>query len=439
VNFMTRPSAPVAEIATLAARRPVGYSLEAPFYTSPEVYDLDLDAIFGRHWLFVASEAELAEPGDYVTVQIGTSSIIIVRDDDETVRALHNVCRHRGARIVEERCGAVGNLVCPYHQWTYRTDGSLIYAESQPPDFDRERFGLKPVHVRTVAGLVFVCLADEPPTDFDEVAAVVEPYLAPYRLQEAKVAHQTDLMEEGNWKMVMENNRECHHCDASHPELLTAYFPFHRYSEDDVTPRMRPAFERYQAASAHLDNVCTISKVPRDTHRELDSRPSGYMIMRLPLDGDGASFGHDGAQVCRKLMGDVTEPRFGDLSLHMQPNSWFHLLSDHAVVFSALPVAPGRTLVRTTWLVHADAVEGVDYDVDTLTAVWRATNDQDRDLVQKAQRGVSDPSYEPGPYGLVEDDVEAFISWYVMRVREHLTPHHEHVEQLRHLTPASTR
>jgi Rieske 2Fe-2S family protein len=118
---LTGPSASVAEIAALAARRPEGYSLEAPFYTSQEVYDLDMDAIFGRHWLFVATEAELAEPGDYVTVQIGTSSIIIVRDDDESVRALHNVCRHRGARILEERCGAVGNLVCPYHQWTYRT------------------------------------------------------------------------------------------------------------------------------------------------------------------------------------------------------------------------------------------------------------------------------------------------------------------------------
>jgi glycine betaine monooxygenase A len=439
VNFLTGPSASVAEIAPLVERRSVGYSLEAPFYTSQEVYDLDMDAIFAGHWLFCATEAELAEPGDYVTVEIGTSSIIVVRDDDETVRALHNVCRHRGARILEEPCGAVGNLVCPYHQWTYRTDGSLIFAESQPPDFDRARFGLKPVHVRTTAGLIFVCLADKPPADFDEVAAVIEPYLAPYQLQDAKVAHQIDLMEEGNWKLVMENNRECQHCDAAHPELITAYFPFHRYSEEDVTPRMRPAFERYQAASAHLDNVCTMSKVPLETHRELDSRPTGYMIMRLPLDGDGASFGPDGAQVCRKLMGDVNDARFGDLSLHLQPNSWFHLLSDHAVVFSALPVAPGKTLVRTTWLVHADAVEGVDYDVDSLTQVWQATNNQDRELVEKAQRGVTDPSYEPGPYGLVEDDVEAFINWYVRRVSEYLTPHHEHVEQLGRLNPAASQ
>jgi Rieske 2Fe-2S family protein len=109
--------------------------------------------------------------------------------------------------------------------------------------------------------------------------------------------------------------------------------------------------------------------------------------------------------------------------VHLQPNSWFHILSDHAVVFSVLPIAPGRTLVRSTWLVHADAVEGVDYDVESLTSVWRATNDQDRTLVEKAQRGAADPAYEPGPYSMVEDDVEAFINWYVQRTREHLTPH----------------
>ena len=87
------------------------------------------------------------------------------------------MCRHRGSRLLEEPCGSVGNLVCPYHQWTYRTDGSLIYAEGQSPSFDKTQFGLKQVHVRTVAGLIFVCLAEEPPADFDEVAAVLEPYL----------------------------------------------------------------------------------------------------------------------------------------------------------------------------------------------------------------------------------------------------------------------
>src|SRR5689334_6622897 len=75
---------------SLLGRRTEGYSLEAPFYTGQEVYDLDMEAIWTKHWLFVAAEAELPEPGDYVTVNVGRTSVIIVRDDDEQVQAFHN-------------------------------------------------------------------------------------------------------------------------------------------------------------------------------------------------------------------------------------------------------------------------------------------------------------------------------------------------------------
>ena len=83
-----------------------------------------------------------------------------------------------------------------------------------------------------------------------------------------------------------------------------------------------------------------------------------------------------------------------------------------------LPAAPDRTLLRTNWLVHADAVEGEDYDVEALTKVWRATNEQDAVLVARAQRGVADPAYEPGPYAPNEGQVEAFVNWHIVRLRE---------------------
>ncbi|MFI7067982.1 aromatic ring-hydroxylating dioxygenase subunit alpha [Kribbella sp. NPDC050124] len=410
----------LSDIESLVKGRAVGYSLDAPFYTSREIFDLDVAAIFAKHWLFCATEAEIPEPGDFVTVDIGPFSVIVVRDDDN-LRAWHNVCRHRGSKILDAPCGAVGNLVCPYHQWTYRTDGSLIFAESQPPTFDQGRFGLKPVNVRSVSGLVFLCLSDEPPADLDEVAGVLEPYLTRYGLRSTKVGFQQDLVVEGNWKLVLENNRECQHCDASNPELVSAYFPLFGYSEDDVPPRLRPVFERYQAAATELWTVCAATRFPRDERRELDTRVTGFQVSHLPLDGAGASFGPGGESVCKQLMGSIAEPRFGDLSVHMQPNSWFHFLSDHAVVFRALPLGPDRTLVRTTWLVHSDAVEGLDYDVESLTTVWRATNNEDRSLIAKAQDGITSPGYEPGPYSLVEDDVEAFVNWYIGRLHEHIS------------------
>ena len=410
---------PQGDLAALVDRREAGFSLEAPFYSSQEVFDLDMAAIWTKHWLFVAAAAEVPEPGDFVTVDVGPSSVIIVRDDDEEVRAFHNVCRHRGSRILDDPCGSVGNLVCPYHHWTYDVGGRLLHAENQPATFDRSRFGLKPVHVRNVGGLVFICLAAEPPADFDDVAARIEPYLAPYQLGRTKVAHQVDLIEQGNWKLVMENNRECYHCDG-HPELLTAYFPLHGYTAEDVPPRLRRVWDRFEKATAALAASCVRQNFPVEGMRELDDRPTGFMISHAPLDGAGKSYTAGGEAVCGKRLGVIADDAFGDFHLHLQPNSWFHMLSDNAVVFTVLPLGPDRTFLRTTWLVHEDAEEGVDYDVPTLTHVWNATNTQDSAYVERAQRGVEDPGYEPGPYSEVEGDVDGFVTWYINRVRAHL-------------------
>ena len=399
----------------LLARHRPGHSLEAPFYSDPQIFDLDLRGIFEAHWLFVAAEAEIPEPGDYVTVELGRYSVIVMRDDDEDVRAFHNVCRHRGSRLLDDPCGSVGNLVCPYHHWTYGTDGRLLHADNQPPTLDRSGLSLRPVHVRAVAGLVFICLAPEPPTDFDAVMDRVRPYLAPYELTHTKVAHQVDIVEEGNWKLVMENNRECYHCDG-HPELLTAYFPLHGYTEEDCPPRLRPAWARYAQARAELAASCRRQGFPREKMRELEDRPTGFMLDHAPLDGAGASYSAGGEVVVRRRLGAIDDDRFGDLHLHLQPNSWFHFLSDHAVVFSVLPIDATHSRLRTTWLVHEDAVEGVDYDLPSLTHVWNATNSQDSVFVARTQRGVMDPAYVPGPYSEVEGDVEAFVGWYVKRL-----------------------
>jgi Rieske 2Fe-2S family protein len=203
--------------------------------------------------------------------------------------------------------------------------------------------------------------------------------------------------------------------------LISAYFPLHGYTAEDVPPRLRRVWERFEKATADLQAACVRQNFPLDGIRELDTRPTGFLIGHAPLDGAGKSYTAGGEAVCRKRLGSIADDRFGDLHLHLQPNSWFHMLSDHAVVFTALPLAPDKTLVRSTWLVHADAVEDVDYDVPTLTHVWSATNAQDSAFVARTQRGVQDPGYQPGPYSKVEGDVDAFVNWYISRVSAHLS------------------
>jgi Rieske 2Fe-2S family protein len=401
--------------AELLARRKRGYSLEAPFYRDVELFELDIAAIFARHWIHVGVAPEVPNAGDFITVEIGDYSVIVARGDDMVIRAFHNVCRHRGARILGERSGSLRKFVCRYHHWTYELTGSLFHAEHIAADVDRSCLGLKRVHVRDLCGLLFICLADEPPADFEDMRRIVEPYLAPHRLDACKIAHRIDLVEEGNWKSVMENNRECYHC-SGHPELLRTFFQFFGHSESDVKPRQLAYYERYRRMQAELVATWDSLGLPWKAVELLDDRATAFRVERLALDNRGESYTLDTAVASKRLVGGFAVPRLGALSLHTQPNSWNHFLSDHAVIFSMWPIAPERTLVRTTWLVDKDAIEGRDYDLENLTHVWRKTNEQDARFVGSVQAGVRSPAYEPGPYSPNENQLERFLDWYIDRL-----------------------
>jgi Rieske 2Fe-2S family protein len=409
-----------AALRHLIANRRPGFMLDAPFYTDDAVFKADLELIFEKHWIFVGVEPEIAEPGDVMTVRIGGNSILICRDDDGEIQAMHNVCRHRGAKLVSEEKACVGRLVCPYHAWTYGLDGKLLHAEHMPADFDVTAHGLKKVHVRSLEGLIFVCLAAEPPADFDEMARIAGPYIAPHDLRNCKVAHQTDLIEDGNWKLTVENNRECYHCALNHPELTASIFEFgfgfDAAEQDEGRVALR---ERYDTMVADLTADWNRTGFPADEIQHLEDMVSAFRIGRMPMDGAGESQTIDTKVACRKLLGHIKEKRLGDLSFHTAPNSWHHFMSDHVVTFSSLPISPGKTLVRTTWLVHKDAVEGQDYDLENLTLVWRETNAQDAKLVGLAQAGAADRGYMPGPYSAqTEGQVESFVAWYIQRLSD---------------------
>lgn len=412
------PIAEVPNLASLLAGRVPGRSLPAPFYRSEEVFRADLELVFGRHWIYVGVEPDVPEPGDVMRVDIGDASVLVVRDDDMAVRAFHNVCRHRGARLVTDEKTSVGNLVCGYHSWTYDLSGALIFADHMGPAFDKSCHGLKPVHVRSLAGLLFVCLAETPPADFDAMAAEMTPYLAPHGIADAKVIHQSDIIEHGNWKLTMENNRECYHCGANHPELTVPLFAYgFGFAPETLDEVEREQADRYagmvRERHAHWEGC----GLPSREVEHLADRVTGFRTERLPIDQHGESQTFDTRAACRKLLGTINDPRSGGLSFWTQPNSWHHFMADHIVTFAVFPLAPDRTLLRTKWLVHKDAREGEDYDLDNVIGVWMATNRQDSDLVGLSHQGVTSPAYQPGPYSpFTEGLVEKFCDWYVGRM-----------------------
>jgi len=409
------------DINALIASRIPGHSLDRAFYTSDTVFQTDLDIIFGQHWIYVGVEPDVPEPGDVVTVDIGHHAILIVRHDDMSVRAYHNVCRHRGARLIAGPTASVGNIVCRYHQWTYNLDGALIFAEHMNPDFDRTCHGLKPVHLQSLAGLLFICLSETPPADFDDMADALTPYIEPHDPRATKIAAQIDLIEEGNWKVTMENNRECYHCAVSHPELTVSLFEHgFGFAPDPGNAAKQDAACRYDALSARMKADWEQQGFPSSEIEHLADRATGFRTERLPLDGTGESQTLDTRAACRKLLGTLKNPVLGGLSMWTQPNSWHHFMADHIVTFAVFPLSAERTLLRTKWLVHKDAREGEDYTVEKLTAVWRATNAQDGALVALQQSGARTTGYQPGPYSpFTEGLVDKFTSWYINRLRAH--------------------
>jgi Rieske 2Fe-2S family protein len=404
------------EIAALVAARKPGFSLPADFYARESVYRGDLEQIWRRGWLFVGHTCEIRSPGDYLTFSVGDDSLIVVRDDNGQVHALWNVCRHRGTQLCAEPQGRVGRLVCPYHQWTYARDGSLVSCRGMQEDIDKAQLGLLRAHVRQLEGLVYVSLADEPP-DFSEAAATIGPLARPQGLERAKVAKSVDYQVAANWKIVWENNRECYHCNVNHPQYIKANFD--HYNADDTSERIQTRIGQAVARSkqkwAAAGLAVSHRRAGMTSFPELGAN-GWFSANRTPLVEGYVSETMDGRQVA-PLMGDYRDADVGTLRIRTLPNMWLHASCDHAVSTRLLPAGPNRTQVRVVWLVHQDSVEGRDYRLEDILPFWQLTSEQDWALCELVQQGVQSTGYVPGPFSTYKEyNVDAFVRWYLHQI-----------------------
>ena len=396
------PHAQSKLLQQLAQRKPK-WSLPQALYMDEDIFNADLENMFYSEWLFIGHDCEIPEIGDYFLYEIGNHDIIILRDSNNQIKAFQNTCRHRGSRLCKEQKGQKSQLVCPYHQWTYDLSGRLKYAKDMGKDFNPNDHNLHSVNCETLQGTIYICLNSDAP-DFSLFKKTIEPYLAPHNLTNAKVVHESNIVEAGNWKLVLENNRECYHCAGSHPELCRTYSddPSITGIPDELDPTS-------QVVQEHWDK-CKALNIPAEFHLSDDGQ---YRITRMPLHNQAESFTMLGKVASNKPMVESTDKALGTLLFFHYPNTWNHFLSDHTISFRVTPISANKTMVTTKWLVHKDAVEGKDYDLDTLTAVWKATNQQDLELVEENHRGIRSPNYKPGPYSeLHEDGVIQFVDWY---------------------------
>ena len=197
-------------------------------YFSQELFDLECETLFKTHWQFVCHVNEAADIGAYVTFDVAGERALVIRGHDGILRGFHNLCRHRGSRIVPEARGVCNKaMVCPYHGWAYNLDGGLrgIANRDTFPPMQAEKWGLKPLEMEIWNGLVFIRFQTGPQPAVAEILARFDDEIAPYDLANM-VPTDSNSMDDllaVNWKSVRDVDNEGYHVRQAHPGLHQLY------------------------------------------------------------------------------------------------------------------------------------------------------------------------------------------------------------------------
>jgi len=326
--------------------------------------------LFGRAWTGVALADELSRPGRLLVRSVAGKSVLLTRSGSQ-LRGFMNTCRHRGTELAEADCDIGGIIRCPYHRWSYSTDGRLVAAplfEASPPsDFDPADWRLVPVRVDTWGPIVFVCLDEETPP-LDVWLGDLPERLAGYRLEGWQLADldgATAKFDVGaNWKLLVENFAEYYHLPWVHPKLAKV-------------SRVKDHY-RYQGPGMYCGQTTT--PVSSDQHEDWAVLP--------PATGLGAS--------------DAASGRF----VAVFPNVLLAVLPNHVFLVLLEPLSVGRTIEHCTFLFPPGAAPSPEDEegrqrlaeaFETTRRFWIDVNDEDIDICERVQRGVSRAGAPPGP------------------------------------------
>ena len=285
------------------------YTIPARYYTDPDIYEREKQAIFARTWHYIGHESHVRDSGDYLTLQIADESVFVMRGDDGRLRGFFNVCRHRAHRLLNG-AGNAATIVCPYHAWSYHCDGRLRHARfaDRMEGFDPDEFRLPQVRVESLRGLLFVNL-DAQAQPLAQIAggmaadlSVHVPRLADLQPVESFAFDAGGGGWKANWKVVVDNYVECYHCAKAHPALadlmvMNSYrHEVHEHWARQLSPRVRSDNSAYRvevsddvqvAAYWYLWPTTSIWLVPRSGQpvraRDDAGRPRDDRLLRAPL------------------------------------------------------------------------------------------------------------------------------------------------------------
>ena len=210
-------------------------TLPSRYFFDPKIFEKEIDTIFYPSWHFVCHESEISNSGDFVKFDILKESVLVIRAKDGSVNAMHNVCKHRGTQLIQDRRGNIKDMItCPYHAWSYHLNGKLRHAPRSETmkNFSKADWGLKKVCIEKFAGFYFINLdPNASPLSEDLVGAyeTMSPYFPD--LSEIKFIEEVDMIVEANWKVIVDNAIEGYHFKLSgpHHKDLAALIDFDKY------------------------------------------------------------------------------------------------------------------------------------------------------------------------------------------------------------------
>jgi len=357
----------------IAASAPINRARAMPagFYTTPEIFSLERERIFLKYWFFLCREEQVAAPGDYRAFDTPGGPIFVVRGKDNSLRCFANYCRHRGSILVEGEGNCGGRIICPYHAWSYFSDGRLYGCPDMQDaeGFDRVENGLVPLRLESWNGFLFANFAQDAPPLLDHLGDLPE-RMASHKLDRMRCTWKIELKADCNWKLILENAMETYHTGIVHKNTVGA--------------------QQSRTLPTRGNWIC-IQVISNRSIATLPGAPPPFP----PIDG---------------LDEDAQQ---GTYFTVIHPTCQFAVAQDSMWWLNVRPIAYDRSVVEIGGCFPEDRLARDDFDEKAAAYYerWERVGREDIGILEKQQKALESVLYKPGPLSWRDDMVQAVGLW----------------------------
>lgn len=350
-------------------------------YLNDELAELEKDTLFRRHWQLACHVSNLPERGSYITFDIVGERAIVMRGDDGEIRAFHNLCRHRGSRVLDKKRGVCKKvMICPFHGWGYNLDGTLRSptAPESLPKLDKHEHGLKPIELDIWMGFVFLRFLPGNQPKISELLSRHEKEVAPYGTQDMVPVHGGYWQQEMkvNWKAVRDVDNEGYHVPMAHPGLHDLYGK--NYYDEPIINGTNRSFGELTDSPSHLWSVRHYKKILPDFPNLSGPNKRAWLYIGV------------------------------------FPNTVISFYPESAAFYQEYPLASGRTLQRGATYRYAEESREMRLSRYLSERIDKLTTEEDTQLIEWTCEAMESSAFD----GIILSDREYGVRAYHDKLRD---------------------